>query len=89
MQAHLRFFHLLFIVCPLFVIVYSLLVIVCLSFAGSLYNNFQAPIHFPLLSQFLPVQYTRVQGGLLENKFDELNVKKSPPTIDKAKPIES
>jgi len=44
--------------------------------------NLDKPAALPLLSQFLPVQYSRVRDGTLENKVDELIIDKIGDCID-------
>jgi len=44
--------------------------------------NLNSPIPLPLLSQFMPVQYTRVRDGLLDNNFDSLVLDRIGDCID-------
>ena len=45
-------------------------------------TNLDKPIVLSLLSQFLPVQYSRVRDGTLENKVDDLIIDKIGDCID-------
>jgi len=44
--------------------------------------NLDKPVALPLLSQFLPVQYTRVRDGTLDNMVDELIIDKIGDCLD-------
>jgi len=44
--------------------------------------NLNGPVALPLLSQFMPVQYTRVREGTLENKVDDLILDRIGDCID-------
>ena len=44
--------------------------------------NLDKPVALPLLSQFMPVQYTRVRDGTLVNKVDRLIIDKIGDCID-------
>ena len=47
-----------------------------------LVSNLCEPIALPLLSQFMPIQYTRVRNGTLENNVDELILDRIGDCID-------
>jgi D-tagatose-1,6-bisphosphate aldolase subunit GatZ/KbaZ len=47
-----------------------------------LVSNLSEPIALPLLSQFMPIQYTRVRDGTLENNADELILDRIGDCID-------
>ncbi len=47
-----------------------------------LLNNFSSGVSLALLSQFLPVQYTRVREGLLENRPEALIIDRICDTIE-------
>ena len=49
---------------------------------SKLESNLQAPIPLPLLSQFMPIQYTRVRDGLLDNNFSNLVTDRIGDCID-------
>jgi len=49
---------------------------------GRLVENLDKPVSLPLLSQFMPVQYTRVRDGTLDNKVDELILDRIGDCID-------
>ena len=47
-----------------------------------LLENFKDGVPLNLLSQFMPIQYTKVREGLLENKPEELILDRVINTID-------
>jgi len=47
-----------------------------------LVSNLNAPVALPLLSQFMPIQYSRVRDGTLENNVDELILDRIGDCID-------
>ena len=44
--------------------------------------NLDKPVALPLLSQFMPIQYTRVRDGVLENRVDDLILDRIGDCID-------
>ena len=47
-----------------------------------LVNNLSKPIALPLLSQFMPIQYSRVRDGTLDNKVEDLIIDRIGDCID-------
>ncbi|HQB32283.1 MAG TPA: class II D-tagatose-bisphosphate aldolase, non-catalytic subunit [Erysipelotrichaceae bacterium] len=47
-----------------------------------LLNNFKDGVPLNLLSQFLPIQYTKVRDGLIKNNPEDLIIDRIVNTID-------